>query len=67
MIIYWTSDQDQLIPFDTELLLTYKVMQGKLITLVTFEATNEDYLEREKETMRKAKETRKKYDFQPIS
>ncbi|NVM55882.1 MAG: hypothetical protein HWN66_19435, partial [Candidatus Helarchaeota archaeon] len=37
LVINWTSDDTQLIPYDTELLLTYRVMQGKLIIPVTFE------------------------------
>ncbi|KKL16325.1 hypothetical protein LCGC14_2496720, partial [marine sediment metagenome] len=37
LIINWTSNNDDLIPFDTDLLLTYKVMQGDKITPVTFE------------------------------
>ena len=37
LIINWTSDNSQLIPYDTNLLLTYKVIQGRIITPVTFE------------------------------
>ncbi|KKM19795.1 hypothetical protein LCGC14_1652000, partial [marine sediment metagenome] len=37
LIVNWTSDNEQLIPYDTDLLLTYKVIQGRIITPVAFE------------------------------
>ena len=41
LVINWTSNNDDLIPFDTDLLLTYRVMQGDKITPVTFEDTED--------------------------